>query len=500
MNEDHWLIWTSRPAPLKAGLGRIHRELDLERFPAPSQALVSATDLTLDEKALILMRHARARDSRREREIVYEHGWRIVGDEHFTPERIRRFVARALPTLAMKRRAFVSDVLHVVAQEIERPTEAMATSLAAIDAEHRCVLVAMLDLPAGPAPERDLTHAIRRHAPDGGLPASLHQLTDRLLDHFLTAAPNGALAWVHPSWRDVIIDHVAADDARRHRFLERSDLDGLLLAISVAGGSAGERVLPFVRTDSDWDTITDRLVRLAPDLDRPDLLALLAALETGAVHRAWVPEHAHPELDAMVKSVLDRIRRAWDRADEPIDVSLLVAWVDAAVAADITYMPRLARTWIDLVPTAAMTFATPSDVARLADFERLLRRIADTPEGRELLLATNEHGPRELIGHVTNAATDTSHLPPPTRTELADTLRRLGRFYHFALPELVTLADDAVADIHGRPVIGPVFEDPTLDPRLGQDAARRVERIMYDVHDGPPRQPQPPRRRRRRRP
>ena len=35
LDEDHWLIWTSRPAPLKAGLRRVHRERNSEHFPPP---------------------------------------------------------------------------------------------------------------------------------------------------------------------------------------------------------------------------------------------------------------------------------------------------------------------------------------------------------------------------------------------------------------------------------------------------------------------------------
>jgi hypothetical protein len=37
LDDRHWLIWTSRPAPLRAGLGRLHRERGAERFPAPGK-------------------------------------------------------------------------------------------------------------------------------------------------------------------------------------------------------------------------------------------------------------------------------------------------------------------------------------------------------------------------------------------------------------------------------------------------------------------------------
>ncbi len=75
LDSDHWLIWTSRPAPLKAGLRRVQRERRAERFPAPGEVLVDASDLDLAEKTLILFRHAKARGaSRAARDLVRSAG------------------------------------------------------------------------------------------------------------------------------------------------------------------------------------------------------------------------------------------------------------------------------------------------------------------------------------------------------------------------------------------------------------------------------------------
>jgi hypothetical protein len=171
-DEHHWLVWTSRPAPLRAGLRRLHRERGGEHFPQPASVQVDASALGVEEKTLILFRHARAANlSESERDLVRRHGAAIDGDPHFTPERIRRFVARAIP---------VDDVQR----ELREPTEAMRTSFAAIEHEHRELLYAMLDSPPGPVAERDLAAALRRHATDG-LPKAPADLVDRLADHFL---------------------------------------------------------------------------------------------------------------------------------------------------------------------------------------------------------------------------------------------------------------------------------------------------------------------------
>jgi hypothetical protein len=176
----HWLVWTSRPAPLRTGLRRIHRERGGERFPQPAAVQVDAAELSPPEKTLILYRHARAaRLDATQRTLVYDHGAAIVEHPHFTPERIRRFVSDRLPSLSDG-----DDVDALVDGELAEPTQAMAASYAALAGEHRDLLLAMLDSPPGPVAERDLAAALRRHASNGLAHAPV-DLVERLTDHFV---------------------------------------------------------------------------------------------------------------------------------------------------------------------------------------------------------------------------------------------------------------------------------------------------------------------------
>jgi hypothetical protein len=169
LGERTLLLWTSRPAPLRAGL----------RHRVP-QVLVDAAALGIDEKTLILFRHAQAADlTTAQVKRVQRYGTQIVADPHFTPERIRRFVDVRIRDL------FGQDGLsEAIAAELAEPTEAMATSFAALEAEHRELLISMLDCPPGPVAERDLAAALRRHtaSPLSHAPA---ELVDGVADHFL---------------------------------------------------------------------------------------------------------------------------------------------------------------------------------------------------------------------------------------------------------------------------------------------------------------------------
>lgn len=177
LDERHWLIWTSRPAPLHAALHRLHQERGAERFPAPARVLVDAADLDAEEKVLILFRHAKAADLRQfTRRGLYRSGPMIVSTDTFTPERIRRLVVRlARGDL---------DVVSAAEAELTTPTEAMATSLDALADEHRDLLIALLDTPPGAVADRELVAALRRHH-DGSLSHPPRELVDRLADHFL---------------------------------------------------------------------------------------------------------------------------------------------------------------------------------------------------------------------------------------------------------------------------------------------------------------------------
>ena len=98
LDSQHWLIWTSRPAPLKAGLRRVQRESGSERFPAPGEVLVDAGDLDLADKTLILFRHAKDHGAAgMARKLVRSAGLSIVEHPHFTPgadQAVRRRPAR----------------------------------------------------------------------------------------------------------------------------------------------------------------------------------------------------------------------------------------------------------------------------------------------------------------------------------------------------------------------------------------------------------------------
>ncbi len=402
LDEDQWLIWTSRPAPLKAGLRRVQRERGSERFPAPGEVLVDASDLDLAEKTLILFRHAKARGaSRMARELVRSTALAIVEHPHFTPERIRRFVTDRLETLP---ELVVEEgdwrVRVAVERELASPTEAMRTSFRALENEHRELLIALLDAPAGLIDERQLAATVRRHYA-GGLTRPPGVLIDRLTDHFVRITPMG-IGWVHPSWRDLVINELREDAAARRRFLGACEVHGVMLALSREGGIAGERSLPLLVSDADWDLLGDRLRQLVRELEDQDLARVLLALRgalTGEIERS-----KKREARGLTEYLLRATARSWDEYRRRLPVYLLEAWYALnSWAPEPAEPPRLGPTWGELYPgSPPVQGLERSELARADEWLTLVQTLARYDPNALGALGFFEHA-QELLEHLINA-------------------------------------------------------------------------------------------------
>jgi hypothetical protein len=215
--------------------------------------------------------------------------------------------------------------------------------------------------------------------------------------------------WVHPSWRDVVIEALARDDTARRRFLAHCGVDGAALALSEAGGAAGERVRPLLRGDADWDALGDGLHRLCPELSEAGAVQLLTVLAAG---------EPDPELSALAELVARRLAAQW--REHVVGVDALVAW--AAVAGRLPRRPPappVAPTWHTLAPQHAPR--EPAEVERFADWLRL----AELLERHDPELLAGLGFPEHYAPLLDDFASATPRDEPPVEHELR--LQALGR-------------------------------------------------------------------------
>ncbi len=147
VNGSHWLIWTSRSAPLAKALQKLHLQGKAEKFPDPGKVLVDATDLTVVEKTMMLYRHARAGDlDENARQLIKRYGRFIVLSDHFTPFRVRRFVRDRAKALSHENPGY-GEIWRAVREELAEPTPGMDKSFANLDPAQQGLLIAFLDTP-----------------------------------------------------------------------------------------------------------------------------------------------------------------------------------------------------------------------------------------------------------------------------------------------------------------------------------------------------------------
>ena len=314
-----------------------------------------ADDLSVEEKARILYRHCRAAGlSERSRSAVRAKAREIVAHKDFTPERIRTLAREVLPELESEGGTVTGDVIGKRALEaMQHPSERMRKAFRKLTSDHKAVLVALLDCDDRGAGMMEYLDTIARHRPDLST-ADANQLLRDLVGTFLKARPSGqaasvrlrwfSLSWIHPSYRDLLIDELSGDAKMVSEFLSHASVRGLGLALSEAGGHEGERRTPLVRTPAAWSTLANRSKEIAEEDEQDTLRALLEVL-AASMKSGSQTGSAEGALADMTRVVCTTAVGRWAR-DEPPDTRSLRAFFDAAIHLDPRPpFPEIARCW-----------------------------------------------------------------------------------------------------------------------------------------------------------
>jgi len=332
LDRRHRLIWTTRKHILMRALHEIDLTGKAASFPEPGEVIVTASDLTMEEKARMLYRHARAArlDSLR-REVVKTSAKSIIKDAHFTPERIRRLVQEVLPR-ASSVILENADLLGSCLQEaIRNPTDRMRKSFRALTDARKWLLISLLDCDAS-AKVSALRERFFVHRP-GSAETAFSEGMDELLGTFLRRSPyrleGEGIEWIHPSYRDLVIDELASDPSRVLIFLQRVSIAGVKLALSQAGGAGGERAFPLMMNAESWETLghgCKEIVDGAEDSAVGDLIDVLGdASKIGSLRGA-----PRAYLETLLRRVLSVACRKWDEQATAVQGSVIAAFVRAA--------------------------------------------------------------------------------------------------------------------------------------------------------------------------
>src|SRR5260370_18693035 len=101
------------------------------------------------------------------------------------------------------------------------------------------------------------------------------------------------IEWMHPSWRDLVIDHLVRNAESRQKFLSRCGLQGFLLALSSAGGATGERAIPLLVEPQDWQSLNESLSTVLTSQPHAPFVALVAVRDAIVAIRGGNPNYNH---------------------------------------------------------------------------------------------------------------------------------------------------------------------------------------------------------------
>ena len=141
--------------------------------------------------------------------------------------------------------------------------------------------------------------------------------------------------WMHPSWRDLVIDHLAKNDDARRQFLAKCSSTGFLLALSTAGGAKGERQRPLLLHPEDWKALQSSVSRVHASGTYSQNIILTAIIN---VRQNSLLDRSHVlELHELATLVLADLHSLWGREHTSFNASLLEKYF--AVSEELSPIP-----------------------------------------------------------------------------------------------------------------------------------------------------------------
>jgi hypothetical protein len=342
VDANHWFIWTTR----KHIFDRALRDLDLQGAAHFRKAgrLVDVAQLGIEDKALMLYRHAKAAGlPEPTKQILREHASTVVYAPEFTPERIRRFVHERLPDLTKsfeEQRLSHGDLREQIAEAIRNPTDRMRKTFQKLPTGHKWVLISLFE--SGGRSQSQVVERIWRIR-NSEQNQRFDIILDELREAFLTLTA-GYLDWIHPSYRDLVIEELAADDTLRQRVLSSVTISGLKVAVSDTSGPRGEDKYPLIRSSSDWALLKEGCVRLIEKAS-PTLAADALKVVTSAAQSATEPS-VRKELSEIIYSVCEATRTHWDASETVFTANQIVTFCQSSLLANqLPALPRFERSW-----------------------------------------------------------------------------------------------------------------------------------------------------------
>ena len=178
----------------------------------------------------------------------------------------------------------------------------------------------------------------------------MSEVLTRRVYHIQEAKKNPHYDWMHPSWRDLVIDHLASSPKARIDFLRCCGRHGIQLALSKGGGAQGKRYRPLIVTQEDWQTLQENIKARTSNETEEAVHAILSSIQEAILHETGSPDEAtgpsKENLHSIAQDITSILRTRWDKGNTVIPIEMLLTYCRVTEALDpLPPMPRLIPTW-----------------------------------------------------------------------------------------------------------------------------------------------------------
>jgi hypothetical protein len=309
----------------------------------------------------MLYRHAKAEHLLDiQKNIVKNHAQNVVRNPNFTPERIRRFVKESLPRLSeqIAESKIDNDILmHEVSEAINNPTDRMIKAYDKLPLGHKWFLAAVVATEDSSVGIGQLCSEIRKtyehYRSDTTDWASSDEIIDEMTEAFIKKSnlfsyanqQDCIISWIHPSYRDLVIDKISQDHEISKRLLQLATEDIIRLAISDAGGAEGTRVLPLLVSDEHWHIFETRCLVIIQQIRKDILITGLLNSFYSAYSNSQKTD-VKRKIELVAKKVLDGLIVKWDRDNIILSPHLLRAYYQLSIIVrPLPPSPDLRHSW-----------------------------------------------------------------------------------------------------------------------------------------------------------
>lgn len=152
--------------------------------------------------------------------------------------------------------------------------------------------------------------------------------------------------WMHPSWRDLVIEHLIHNTNERRHFISRCGVNGILLAISFAGGAEGLRKYPLLVDQEDWRLFQERVEKYLGSSELADDLAILSSINDSLEKLPDSDNEALVNMKELATNALLACREKWDFKNQVISSHLLGNYyLTSEFLRSLPSSPKLEATW-----------------------------------------------------------------------------------------------------------------------------------------------------------